>query len=1256
MSLKICSLNVRGLTEGKKRRDVFSYLRKKKYDIYFLQECHSIKEKENAWEVEWGYKAFFSSYKSNSRGVGILFNNSFEYEIHEKEVDLEGRYVIIDLTIHNNRLLLVNLYGPNEDDPTFFDIIRQKIEHYTKSEVLMGGDFNVVQTFNEDTLNLAGINNVRANATIHKMKEDLDLHDPWRVQHPQARIFTWHCKNKQSRLDYFLLPSSLIDSVKLTSIKPGYRTDHSLVELTVEFCTQKKGPGIWKFNNSLLRDQTFVEEIKNCIKETILEYSSPNLENTASEDLEFVIDDQLLFETIKLKIRGKTIAYSAEKKRNTDKEEKLLEKEIEEIYRKYIGNPTSDQLISLNHAQEKLKTLREKKIEGVMIRAKAKWHCEGERNSKYFLNLEKQHFLEKKIPKLIDEQGKELVDIKDIVEEQKRFYQHLYSSKVNKNENEKLQKLFFPSENGNEAQLNQNDTITLESNVTNRECLSTLKKMKNGSSPGSDGLTVEFYKFFWKDISPFLLRSLNTAFETGKLSNYQRLGIITCLPKPGKPKEFVENWRPISLLNVDYKILSGTLANRIKNPLQYLISDNQKGFMKNRNISECTRLIYDIIKEMDNRNMEGVLLLIDYQKAFDSIEWSFIDRTLEYFNFGEKFRKWIQILYKDVESSIINNGHMSQRFQLGRGVRQGDPLSPYLFLLVVEILTRAIKRDPNICGITIDGTEFLNSLYADDTTLLLDNDEKSFDSCMKLLGEFAKCSGLKINLTKTVAIKIGKDKTYFTRGEGQYIKWQFRGKFNLLGIEFNLDEEDFTKNNYIKKLAAFQKVLNTWSARDLTIFGRITIIKSVALPQLVHLFSSIPNPPADILQKLQNACFSFIWNKVEKIKRTVMYNEYENGGFKVPHIKTFCQSLKVVWVKRMLDNLNFSDWKVLLCSNIENYGGNGIWLAKEKNPIFLKVLNPFWKDVYEAWETLNKSDGSENPLAEPLFYNDHIKIGGRTVFFKNWYLRGTIFVNDLVDEQGEFLPWEEIKEKTGTNFLQHRSIIEAIPRNWKTRIKETGAKLRNIEQPITEELNRAQKPSRFVYKLIIENIRTLPQNSQHKWNLRLNEEISVERWSDLYSLLYESTKETKLRAFQQKILHNILPTNTFLYKCNLVASPNCTFCLIQRETIDHLLWECKKSKTIWLQLAAWLKNNNVFYEFNEINTLLGDCSAQNMIEHIKLITKEYIYAAKIKEEDLSLQRLLQRIKMKYQIESYYTKNQEKMNEKWKKIQNALENV
>ena len=266
------------------------------------------------------------------------------------------------------------------------------------------------------------------------------------------------------------------------------------------------------------------------------------------------------------------------------------------------------------------------------------------------------------------------------------------------------------------------------------------------------------------------------------------------------------------------------------------------------------------------------MLLLDFEKAFDTLEWPFMNKALQFFGFGPDFCNWVKTLYANTKSCVINNGHCSNFFDIKRGVRQGDPLSPYLFIIALELMSAAIKFDPYINDIKIDNSEYLLSQYADDSTLLLNDSEESLSRSLYILQKFSECAGLKANLDKTEAIWIGSklhsDEELLPNLK---LKWNKTGKFKSLGINFDLFAKDKTKINFEQKLEKVKSLLNSWIYRDLTYLGKITVIKSLALPILIQSLTVLPNPPDDILKEIESTFFSFLWNKKpDKVKRKVI--------------------------------------------------------------------------------------------------------------------------------------------------------------------------------------------------------------------------------------------------------------------------------------------------------------------------------------------------------------------------------------------------
>ena len=201
--------------------------------------------------------------------------------------------------------------------------------------------------------------------------------------------------------------------------------------------------------------------------------------------------------------------------------------------------------------------------------------------------------------------------------------------------------------------------------------------------------------------------------------------------------------------------MSSVIANRLKAVLNKLINNNQKGFISGRYIGENIRTVYDILFETKQQNIPGLLLSVDFQQAFDTVSWKFIDKTLDYFNFGSSVKKCIKLFQTGAQSCILQNGHLSESFTLQRGCRQGDPISPYIFILCVEILDKMNRSDGNMQGIKINDKEFKLIQYADDTQVFSDGSENSLHQLLLILKKFYTMSSLKVNKDKTKALWIG---------------------------------------------------------------------------------------------------------------------------------------------------------------------------------------------------------------------------------------------------------------------------------------------------------------------------------------------------------------------------------------------------------------------------------------------------------------------------------------------------------------------
>jgi hypothetical protein len=491
------------------------------------------------------------------------------------------------------------------------------------------------------------------------------------------------------------------------------------------------------------------------------------------------------------KIKIKQLCMEISKSQNVTKHKiQQMEAKLQTL-KNNSTNQDQHTIDKLKHAIENFYAVQS---EAARIRSKTQWYEEGEKSSNFFFNLEKSNGRSKMWNAIKTADGISHTDTKTILNEQVAFYTTLFSSEG------------WDMECANTLLRNIDKTITDDENtdcdcqVTKDEIKNILSSLKKSKSPGSDGITAELYVNFWETIKDEFMQVVQEIFNSIELSKSQYRGIITRIYKQGDRVD-ITHWCPITLFNADYKIISKILAERIKKTLPNIIHSDQKGFVKGRNISEAIRLIQDIIDYSDSENLEGAIICLDQQKAFDRVEWDWIDACLDRFGFSFRFRQWIQMLFKHGENRILTNGYLSKAFNISRSVRQGCPIAPLLYIIQAEPLASTIRSDPNVNGIILPNVDNVTReaklvMFADDTHLI-NRTEESIVRNFDILDMYEKASGAKMNLKKTLAMYIGKwkdKKTKYTR-----ISWTNK-PFKSLGVlhGYNIDNDQIWRTKLEK--------------------------------------------------------------------------------------------------------------------------------------------------------------------------------------------------------------------------------------------------------------------------------------------------------------------------------------------------------------------------------------------------------------------------------------------------------------------------
>ena len=706
---------------------------------------------------------------------------------------------------------------------------------------------------------------------------------------------------------------------------------------------------------------------------------------------------------------------------------------------------------------------------------------------------------------------------------------------------------------------------------------------------------------------------------------------------------------------MDTKIGSKAIALRLQSVLPKIIHHNQHAYVKGRTISDAVRTIDDVLEYTERYRLNGKMIAVDFQKAFDSVNRQFLYKTLAAFNFGPSFIQWVRTFYQNISSCILNNGFCTGLFEIQRGVRQSDSLSPYLFIIVLEVLAISLRENKNIQGIIVDGTELKLEIFADDLTAFLKND-KSLRVYLEVGMEFGNCTGLTINFDKTEILVLGNSAVVPI--QDRYIaNIEIKEAVKILGEFFTYNRPLRQKLNFTEIIDAIKTKLHFWKWRNLTIMGRIQIVKTFAIPMLMYRAGSICIDK-EVITEANKIIFNFIWKGRDKVKRTSLIGDIEDGGLKAPHLQSFIKTQRNMVCKRFADN-EPCGWKTILSHYLKAVGDKIILCCDfdvKKLPVNLPV---FYRECFECFTQCSavarKSEIELSPeeISNTVIWNNKfICIDGKSIFNSRLSSKGLIRIGDLVTESNQFISNSNLRQWdfSPKDIFNLMAIIDAIPAPWRRSLKMNEC-INKRPFIVPDEIqfvlsNRDvsidKATSKSIYAELISVLVTSPTAQS-----RYNESFDTVplNWKEIYSLPFKVALDTKSREFQYKILNKYLVTNTFLKKIGKTDSSACSFCGVADESLEHLFVTCHFTATLWEELIIWCNNKNIKVQLLSIvDIFFGDWQRKDdlvLLNHIILIAKQYIYYCRINNSKPLFNVLLVRIKSVYLLECQISKRKTK---------------
>lgn len=526
------------------------------------------------------------------------------------------------------------------------------------------------------------------------------------------------------------------------------------------------------------------------------------------------------------------------------------------------------------------------KIEGVKTRSRARWIEEGEKPTRYFFRLEQERIEKNHVISMYDSNGNEVTFRADLDRVHVEFYTQLFSEEPV--DMACQQHLFFQLN----TKLTPAESSSCDGPISLEELAKSVKSLSLKKSPGPDGFTLEFYLKFWHLLAPLLCRLYNFCFTDQCLPTSLQTSVTRLIFKKRGDVKDLKNGRPISLLNTDYKILSKVITLRLSCVLGSLVDPDQTCSVPGRSITSNVTLLRDVLDYIEPTNESGILVSLDQEKAFDRVNHSFLFCLLEHLGFGPSFIKWVHTLYTGPNMRIILNGNLSGKMELKRGVRQGDPLSPLLYVLCVEVLASQIRSFPFISGFLLPGAgdaHFRVRQYADHTTTFLKN-ISSLVQLFNLVSIYERGLGAKLNRSKTEAMWLGAWRSRVDEPLG--LTWV--KKMKVLGVWFGVVPVE--QDNWSSKLTKFEKSINLWKSRSLSFLGKCLIVNVISLSKFYYL-----------ARVLFLSGYPFIsGSKIETVSRKSCFCSVPEGGLGLTNFPCKCEALRV---SSLLATLNFPDDK-----------------------------------------------------------------------------------------------------------------------------------------------------------------------------------------------------------------------------------------------------------------------------------------------------------------------------------------------------------
>jgi ribonuclease HI len=823
--------------------------------------------------------------------------------------------------------------------------------------------------------------------------------------------------------------------------------------------------------------------------------------------------------------------------------------------------------------EEELDSLLEQEDLKWQQRAKVNWLQHGDRNSKYFHAAATQKNRRSKISEIQDFSGQRCTTTETIEEAFVSYFRDLFKGEPQLEVDQCIQAL--------DKKVTDAMNVNLVADITEEEISRALLQMPPLKAPGPDGFSASFYQQNWGLVHKEVCQAITHFFNTGTLESSINITHIALIPKVANPRT-VSEFRPISLCNVIYKVLSKVLANRLKPILHAIISPTQSAFIPGRLITDNILAAYETMHTMQTRMWSKVGYMgikLDMSKAYDRVEWPFLEAAMLRMGFAGKWVQWVMTCIKTVSYSVIINGSPVGQIFPSRGIRQGDPISPYLFLICAEALSALLfraERNGVITGVptSFRGPRLSHLFFADDSVLFCRSNAVEWRRIIRILGIYEKGSGQKLNLAKT--------SIFFSRNTSQTRRQEileFSGLSEAHRIDSYLGLPTFVGKS---RTTAFKDIigkvarrLENWKTKFLSLAGKEVLLKAVV--QAIPTYSmGVFQLPIGLCKELNQMMQHFWWSHMSK-NSTIHWMSWSKMGR-----------------PKSMGGLGFRD---LVMFNKAILAKQGWRLMQDPNSMAATII----KAKYFPHSSFLESTLGAKP-----------SYAWRSIYYaRDLLCKGLVW---RVGDGRKIKIWGDKWLPTPSTFS-----VQSVPK----RLNENAQVAELIDQDSMRwKVDLIQAEFMGEEALIISSIPLNPLKSEDKliWRCSVNGDFSVRsayhlgmdlqeskggqcsytgKEEDFWKFVWALGIPNVTKLFIWRACNEILPTRVNLVRRRVTELKACPCCEMEDEDALHAMWLCPAARDVWGNSGSVFQK--YCYAGTNFKGLLAYCMERGTKEDLELM-------------------------------------------------------